>query len=164
MTSFAPPRLQAKCYAKKPYAPLRLDDSVRLGELVEICMGDRVKKIRTESRLASKSSAETQSDQRFRSDAFEAIHSVAQGMHAVGAIDAARMREYDASCLAMPKVRAADIQRILRAENVSAEVLAKFLGVTAATVRQWESGDRIPSQLAQRLLHVIDKHGLNAII
>ncbi|SCC94727.1 Transcriptional regulator, XRE family (fragment) [Thiomonas sp. X19] len=35
----------------------------------------------------------------FKSDAFEAIHSAAQGLYRVGAIDKATMREFDASCL-----------------------------------------------------------------
>jgi putative transcriptional regulator len=39
---------------------------------------------------------------KFKSDAFEAIHSSASAMHKVGVIDKATMRSFDASCLASP--------------------------------------------------------------
>jgi len=39
---------------------------------------------------------------KFKSDAFEAIHSAAQGLHRAGAIDKATMRDFDESCLATP--------------------------------------------------------------
>lgn len=39
---------------------------------------------------------------KFRSDAFAAIHSSANALHKVGAIDKATMRDFDASCLVVP--------------------------------------------------------------
>ena len=44
------------------------------------------------------------SEAKFKSDAFEAIHSAAQGLHRVGTIGKATMREFDQSCLAAPSV------------------------------------------------------------
>ena len=41
---------------------------------------------------------------KFKSDAFEAIHSVAQGLHRAGTIDKATMRDFDESCLAAPLI------------------------------------------------------------
>ena len=38
---------------------------------------------------------------KFKSDAFEAIHSSASAMYKVGAIDKTTMREFDASCLTL---------------------------------------------------------------
>jgi putative transcriptional regulator len=40
--------------------------------------------------------------QKFKSDAFEAIHSSASAMLRAGAIDKATMREFDEACLASP--------------------------------------------------------------
>ncbi len=37
---------------------------------------------------------------KFKSDAFEAIHSAAQGLHRAGAIEKATLRDFDVSCLA----------------------------------------------------------------
>lgn len=39
---------------------------------------------------------------KFKSDAFEAIHSAASGMYRVGTIDKATMRDFDESCLTVP--------------------------------------------------------------
>ena len=39
---------------------------------------------------------------KYKSEAFEAIHSLARALVKVGAIDKATMREFDQSCLAMP--------------------------------------------------------------
>ena len=39
---------------------------------------------------------------RFKSDAFEAIHSAAKGLHRAGTIDKATMREFDESCFTAP--------------------------------------------------------------
>jgi uncharacterized protein YegP (UPF0339 family) len=37
---------------------------------------------------------------RYKSDAFAAIHDTAKGLHEAGAINAAKMRKYDKTCLA----------------------------------------------------------------
>ena len=39
---------------------------------------------------------------KFKSDAFEAIHSSVAGMYRAGTIDKATMRKFDESCLAAP--------------------------------------------------------------
>ena len=39
-----------------------------------------------------------------KSDAVEAIHGAAQGLHRAGTIDKATMRDFDESCLAAPSV------------------------------------------------------------
>jgi putative transcriptional regulator len=39
---------------------------------------------------------------KFKSDAFEAIHSSATALYRVGAIDKTTMRRFDESCLAAP--------------------------------------------------------------
>jgi putative transcriptional regulator len=39
---------------------------------------------------------------KFKSDAFEAIHSTAQGLYKANAIDKNTMREFDESCLLVP--------------------------------------------------------------
>jgi putative transcriptional regulator len=48
---------------------------------------------------------------RSKSDAFEAIHSSAEGMFRVGTIDKATMRRFDQACLTLPPpVKALDKQ------------------------------------------------------
>jgi putative transcriptional regulator len=50
-----------------------------------------------------------------------------------------------------------DIKRIRKSGNYSQSIFAKVLNVSIKTVQAWESGARIPSHAALRLLEVIDK-------
>ncbi len=50
---------------------------------------------------------------KFKSDAFEAIHSAARGLHRAGTIDKATMRKFDESCLAsLPVIPPKKIKQI----------------------------------------------------
>ncbi|MDT6960721.1 DNA-binding transcriptional regulator [Cupriavidus sp. SZY C1] len=98
---------------------------------------------------------------RYRSDAFEAIHSAAKGLHDARIIDKKTMREFDASCIEKPpEFKARDIARLRQTFNVSQSVFAVYLNTSTSTVQQWERGDKKPSGMAARLLQIIDKHGL----
>lgn len=98
-----------------------------------------------------------------RSDAFEAIHSAAASLHAVGAIDKTTMREFDSTCLEMPNLSAQDVRDIRKSVNVSQEVFAHYLGTNKSTVQKWESAGNRPSAMAQRLLLAVKKHGLDIL-
>lgn len=50
-----------------------------------------------------------------------------------------------------------DIKRIRESGHYSQGVFAKVLNVSVKTVQSWESGARLPSHAALRLLEVIDK-------
>ncbi|MBA4417678.1 MAG: hypothetical protein C0392_07180 [Syntrophus sp. (in: bacteria)] len=49
------------------------------------------------------------------------------------------------------------------ANHVSQAVFAAILGIGKTTVQQWEQGQKKPSGLAQRLLDLIDRKGLEAL-
>jgi putative transcriptional regulator len=98
-----------------------------------------------------------------RSDAFEAIHSAATALHSVGVIDKRTMRDFDASCLTPPSVTALDVVRIRHKAHVSQGVLARYMGIAKSTVVKWESAENTPSPMAQRLLKIIDKLGIDVI-
>ena len=65
---------------------------------------------------------------KFKSDAFEAIHSAAGGLYRAGTIDKATMRGFDESCLATPPpIAPEEIKRIREQAHVSQRVLARYL-------------------------------------
>ena len=98
---------------------------------------------------------------RFKSDASEAIHSLASDLYRAKLIDKKTMREYDDLCIEpVPEFDAKEIARIRKSVNVSQSVFAAYLNTTASTVRQWEQGDKKPSGMAARLLQLVQKHGL----
>lgn len=96
----------------------------------------------------------------YRSDAFEAIHSAATGLTAIGAMDKQTMRQFDASCLVPFDLGAADVRRIRESVKVSQDVFARYLGTSKSTIQKWESAENVPNPFAQRLLHLIEKYGL----
>jgi putative transcriptional regulator len=101
---------------------------------------------------------------RFKSDAFEAIHSSASALYEIGAIDKATMREFDESCLSVPKkLTPKQIKRIRERERVSQPVFARHLNTSESTVEKWESGAKKPSVMALKLLDVVEKHGLKVL-
>lgn len=98
---------------------------------------------------------------KFKSDAFEAIHSSAAALHRVGAISKATMRSFEASCLSVPEPLAPhQIKRIRERTHVSQPVFARYLNTSESTVEKWETGAKRPSGLALKLLAVVQKHGL----
>lgn len=98
---------------------------------------------------------------RFRSDASEAIHSAASGLHRARVIDKKTMREYDDLCIEKaPAFNPKEIARIRKGVNVSQSVFALYLNTTASTVRQWEQGDKRPSGIAARMLQLVQRNGL----
>lgn len=99
-----------------------------------------------------------------KGDAFEAIHSAAEGLHRAGAISQATMREYDELCLEpVKKVSAKDVVRIRLRVNVSQNLFAHYLNTSPSTVQKWETGAKRPSAIAAKLLRVIEKHGLDVL-
>ena len=101
---------------------------------------------------------------KFKSDAYEAIHGAAQGLHRVGTIDKATMREFDQSCLtAPPTIALTEIKRIREGAQVSQPVFARYLNTSESTVQKWEAGTKRPSGMALRLLAVVEKHGLKVL-
>jgi len=106
-----------------------------------------------------------QNKPRYRSDAFEAIHQTAQALHRVGAIDKTTMREFDESCLEPVKeIKPEEIRALREREHVSQPVFAYYMNVSRNLVSDWERGKRKPGGPALRLLSVISKHGIEAIV
>ena len=98
---------------------------------------------------------------RFKSAAFEAIHSSAAGMLRAGTIDKATMRRFDESCLTvLPPIEPAQIKQLREANNVSQPVFARYLNTSESTVEKWETGAKKPSGIALKLLFLVQKHGL----
>ena len=100
---------------------------------------------------------------KFKSEAFEAIHSSASAMFRVGAIDKATMRDFDETCLAVtPAIaprRSSDCAKPTMSASRSSPATS-----TPAKAR-WKSGNRRkkPSGAALKLLAIVQKHGLEIL-
>ena len=100
---------------------------------------------------------------RCKSELLESVHNTAKALLKVGAITPATMRQFDGSCLSIPKhYSPADIKALRERFNVSQPVFARYLNTTESTVQKWESGNP-PGGVTLKMLSVIDKHGLEIL-
>src|ERR1035437_10087302 len=100
-----------------------------------------------------------------KSDAFEAIHSSASAMYKVGAIDRATMRIFDVSFLASPPpLKPQQIKKLRQRLRISQPVFARYLNTSESTIEKWETGAKQPSGMALKLLAVVEKHGMEALV
>lgn len=99
-----------------------------------------------------------------KSKILEAVHETAKGLHAAGAIDQVTMREFDR--LTLPSVgplRPTEIKRIRERSHVSQAVFAALLNTSVSTVQKWEVGQKRPTGTALKLLHLVQKNGLDIV-
>lgn len=102
---------------------------------------------------------------KFKSNAFEAIHSSASALYKVGAIDKTTMKGFDESCLvAPPTLKPEQIKKLRLRLRVSQPVFARYLNTSESTIEKWETGAKQPSGMALKLLFVVEKHGLEALV
>ena len=102
---------------------------------------------------------------RAKSDLLAALHETAAGFESLGFIDQRQMRKFDALCLEPVPDYDADRIKALRARQaISQTVLASLLNISPSTVRQWEAGTKHPSGSSLKLLHLIERKGLEAVL
>jgi putative transcriptional regulator len=95
----------------------------------------------------------------------DAVREGARDLHSAGFIDKRRMREYDALCLApIPDYSSKRIRALRDRHKLSQAVLALMLNTSLSTVRQWEIGEKRPSGPSLKLLNLLDRKGLEALI
>ena len=100
-----------------------------------------------------------------KSRILEAVHETAADLHRLGFIDQRKMRKYDALCLEPVHEYDAEKVRALRERlHLSQAVLASVLNTSVSTVRKWEVGDKKPSGPSQKLLDLIERKGLEAVL
>lgn len=100
-----------------------------------------------------------------KSRLLEAVHEGALDLHEAGFIDKRRMREFDALCLdPIPAYNKERIRSLRERHHISQAVLAAVLNTSLSTVRQWEIGDKQPSGPSLKLLNLLDRKGIEALV
>jgi putative transcriptional regulator len=95
----------------------------------------------------------------------DAVHETARDLHRAGFISKRRMKDYDALCLVPVPEYSSEMIRALRERyKISQAVLASILNTSLSTVRQWEIGEKHPSGPSLKLLSLLDRKGLEAVI
>jgi len=95
----------------------------------------------------------------------DAVHEAAADLHTAGFIDRRRMREYDALCLPpVPEYSKERIRAVHERYRISQAALASVMNISLSTVRQWEGGTKCPSGPSVKLLDLLDRKGLDALL
>lgn len=100
-----------------------------------------------------------------KSRILEAVHETAGDLHRLGFIDKRKMQKYDALCMEpVPEYDAEKIRALRKNLHLSQAVLAAVLNTSLSTVRKWEIGDKKPSGPSLKLLDLIERKGLEAVL
>ena len=99
-----------------------------------------------------------------KSAILEAVHETAKGLHKAGVMDQVTLREFDRMCLPPVEPLEPDqIKKIREATRVSQAVFAALLNTSLSTVQKWEIGQKKPTGTALKLLHLVQKRGLEVV-
>ncbi|MGE4450152.1 helix-turn-helix domain-containing protein [Castellaniella sp.] len=100
-----------------------------------------------------------------RSRIMDAVHEGARDLHRLGFIDKRKMQKYDLLCLEPVRdYDAARIKALRERLQLSQAVLASVLNTSPSTIRKWEVGDKRPSGPSRKLLDLIERKGLEAVL
>ena len=93
------------------------------------------------------------------------LQETAAGLHKAGVISARRMSEYEPlRNLEITEISPQQIKALRLREHLSQAVMAAVLNVSTSALQKWESGDNKPNGSSLRLLNIIEKKGLEAIL
>ncbi len=94
----------------------------------------------------------------------EVLESV-QGLHDAGVITKRRLAEFEAlGQLKLEEMPPQQIKSIRERANLSQAVFASVLNISVSTVQKWEVGDKKPSGASLKLLSLIERKGLEAVL
>lgn len=100
-----------------------------------------------------------------KSPILEAAHETASSLHKAGVMDRVTLREFDRLCLPpVEPLQPEEIKKIREAAQVSQAVFARLLNTSLSTVQKWEIGQKRPTGTALKLLHLVQKRGLEVVV
>ena len=95
----------------------------------------------------------------------EAVHETAADLNRLGFIDKRKQQKLEALCLKpIPPYDGAKIRALREHLKLSQAVLASVLNTSTSTVRKWEIGEKHPSGPSLKLLNLLDRKGLEAVL
>jgi putative transcriptional regulator len=100
-----------------------------------------------------------------KTDILAAVHETAKDLHELGFIDKRKMHKYNLLCLQpIPDYDSKKIRKLRSQLHLSQSVLAAVLNTSLSTVQKWEIGEKHPSGSSLKLLHLLERKGLEAVL
>lgn len=93
------------------------------------------------------------------------INDIAYGLHRVNIIDKKTLRELtDDDLPELIEYTGEEIQQLRKKQKLSQAVFAKYLNVSPAIIRSLEQGTRHAHGAILKLLNIVNKHGIDALV
>jgi putative transcriptional regulator len=100
-----------------------------------------------------------------QSSILDAVHETASDLHRLGFINKRSMERYDALCVPpVPDYTPDQIKSIRERYKISQSVLASILNTSLSTIQKWEIGEKHPGGPSKKLLNILDRKGIEAMI
>ena len=100
-----------------------------------------------------------------KTDILAAVHETANDLHELGFIDKRKMHKYNLLCLQpIPDYDSKKIRKLRSQLHLGQSVLAAVLNTSLSTVQKWEIGEKHPSGSSLKLLHLLERKGLEAVL
>lgn len=95
----------------------------------------------------------------------EAVHEAARDLNELTFIDKRAMNRYDALCIEpVPSYTPEQIRTLRDRYRISQAVLASILNTSLSTIQKWEIGEKHPGGPSLKLLNILDRKGIEALI
>jgi len=100
-----------------------------------------------------------------KSRLLEAVHDTATDLNELGFIDKRAMNRYDVLCVEpVPDYTSEQIRTLRSRYHLSQAVLASILNTSLSTIQKWEIGEKHPGGPSLKLLNLLDRKGIEALI
>ncbi|QEI06224.1 helix-turn-helix domain-containing protein [Pigmentiphaga aceris] len=100
-----------------------------------------------------------------KSRILDAIQETAGDLHRLGFIEKRKQEKLEVLCLPpIPPYNRARIRALRERLQLSQTVLASVLNISPSTLRKWEIGEKHPSGASLKLLDLLARKGLEAVL
>lgn len=95
----------------------------------------------------------------------DTINSIAHGLHRANVIDQKTLRDLTEDELpVLVEYTGEEIHQLRKRQKVSQSVFAKYLNVSPAMIRSLEQGQRHARGAILKLLNIVERHGIGALV
>ncbi len=95
----------------------------------------------------------------------ETVHETAADLCRLGIVSKHSMERYDALCVPpVPDYSPDQIKSLRERYQISQAVMAAMLNTSLSTIQKWEIGEKHPGGPSQKLLNILDRKGIQAMV
>ena len=99
------------------------------------------------------------------SSILDAVHETASDLCRLGIVSKQSMERYDTLCVPpIPDYSSEQIKSLRERYRISQAVMASRINTSLSTVQKWEIGEKRLGSLSKKLLNILDRKGIQALI